>query len=88
MISTLLSQIILSSEISTLKNIFSQDLSNSESGSETGLNCPASTPIDEEAAMVATGGTVRPQNQGTQTQHDQLILVETDGVDLSEVSLE
>ena len=64
-----------------MSNLF-QDLSNSESGSETGLNCPASTPSDEDALA----GTVRPQNQGTQTQHDQLILAETESADLSEVS--
>ena len=56
-----------------------QDLSNSESGSETGLNCPASSPGEDD-------GNLRPQNQATQTQRDQLIVeAETDSVDLSQV---
>ena len=53
-----------------------QDLSNSESGSETGLNCPAASPGEDDANL-------RPQNQATQTQL--LIEAETDSVDLSQV---
>lgn len=62
------------------KLFYFQDLTSSESGSETGLNCQGGTPGDEEVMP----GPARPANVSIQQHHDPLMM-EQDDVDLTEV---